>query len=636
MDRLEKAWLTPASLALTLCVVLAGALPAFGQERARRVLLLYPYDNAVPATNLAGEAARKRLLERGKKQIEIFIDFLDLVRFPDETHGQRTARFLAEKYAQTPFDLVIALNTESLRFATRHRHLFAANVPIVFCCVTRAVVDAATRPNDITGIVSEYDLTRTVELARRLQPNARNLVYIGGASEIDRRWAETYSRQLRPYEELYNTTYLVGLVHEDLLRRVAQLSRDTIVLIGPTFTDGAGRQFVPLEATEEIARTASAPSYGNVDPSLGRGIVGGHMASFTADGSELADLALEILAGADPRAIAPRTTSSLQYRVDAQQLQRWGLSEKNLPEGTIVAFRQPTLWEQHRNVVIITIAVIVFQAGLITALLIQIFRRRRVEHAMQVAQSELARVTRLTTMGEMTASIAHEVNQPLAAIVANSDAGLRWLGNPTPNLDEAKAAFRRVTQEGHRAAEVIATVRAMFKKDAQARARIDVNKLVSDVLALVQGELQGNNISARISLADGVPLVHADRVQLQQVILNLTMNATEALAGISDRERVLRIRSELQGAAEILLSIEDNGPGIAPDSVDRVFEAFYTTKAHGMGMGLSICRSIVESHGGRLSASQGRPHGAVFQVALPIEARDEPLKRDEPCTGKSQ
>ena len=338
-------------------------------------------------------------LEQSKRQIAFYVDFLDLVRFPDDTHGDRTARYLAEKYAQTPLDLVIVLNTESLRFATRHRLLFAPNVPIVFCCVTRALMDVASRPPDVTGIVSEYDITKTVELAQRLQPGARNLVYVGGASEIDRRWTETYVRQLAPFEDKLKITYLVGLPHEALLQRVAQLPRDTIVVVGTIFADGAGRQFVPVEAGDDVAKASSAPVYSLADPFLGRGIVGGYMSTFESSGTEVADLALAILGGADPRTIEPRTSQAHRNRVDARQLERWGLSDKNLPGDTVVYFKTPTLWEEHRDAVIAITAVILLQAALISALLFQFFRRRRAEFSLRDSEERWRSVFETSTVG---------------------------------------------------------------------------------------------------------------------------------------------------------------------------------------------------------------------------------------------
>jgi two-component system, NtrC family, sensor kinase len=233
-------------------------------------------------------------------------------------------------------------------------------------------------------------------------------------------------------------------------------------------------------------------------------------------------------------------------------------------------------------------------------------------------QFELARVSRLTTMGAMTASIAHEINQPLAAIAANANAGLRWLSRQTPDLEEVHAALKRINTDAHRASEVIQGIRSIFKKAPQQGALIDINDVVLEVLALVHGELINYRVSAISNLLPSLPRVRADRVQLQQVILNLIMNAVEAMGTVADGARVLNVASQLDEPNAVLVTVQDTGPGIDPNRMDRIFDAFFSTKSSGMGMGLFICRSIVESHGGRLWATAAVPHGAMFHLVLPI------------------
>jgi len=221
------------------------------------------------------------------------------------------------------------------------------------------------------------------------------------------------------------------------------------------------------------------------------------------------------------------------------------------------------------------------------------------------------------TIGAMTASIAHEINQPLAAIVTNSNAGLRWLANASPDLDEARAALKRIAKDGHRASEVIGSIRAMFKKEAQHKGLYDVNDIVQEVLGLVQGEIKKQKVTVRTELANDLPPVLADRVQVQQVVLNLMNNAIDAMSPITDRAHVLRVRSAIHNGNGVSLSVEDSGVGIDPKNAERIFDAFFTTKANGTGLGLAICRSIIEAHGGRLSAAPAQPHGSVFEVVLP-------------------
>ena len=239
-------------------------------------------------------------------------------------------------------------------------------------------------------------------------------------------------------------------------------------------------------------------------------------------------------------------------------------------------------------------------------------------------QAELERAARFTAMGELAASIAHEINQPLAAIVNNASAGLRWLNNRPPNLDEVRIVLGRLVNDGGRCSEIITGIRAMLKKGSQSRTKIDLNELIGGVKNLMQSQLETRGVLIQTQLADDLPRVMADRVQLQQVFLNLFVNAAEAMACISDRERVVNVRSERYEGEGALIAVQDSGIGIDTAHAGRIFDAFFTTKSEGMGMGLSICQSIVQSHGGRMMVSPGDPHGSVFCVILPANGAGGP------------
>jgi signal transduction histidine kinase len=260
------------------------------------------------------------------------------------------------------------------------------------------------------------------------------------------------------------------------------------------------------------------------------------------------------------------------------------------------------------------------------AMLAELARAREREAADQSravsVQSELARVSRLTTMGEMAATIAHEINQPLAAIVANGNAGLRWLKNRTPDLEEVEQTLKRIVKDGHRAGETIRTIRATLRKTGQLKTLLDVNELIRGVIAVANNELAKHRVQIQTALAPGLPEVLADRIQLQQVVWNLIVNAAESMDTVTDRARLLQVKSEMHEAG-VVLTVEDSGVGIDPRHHNRIFEAFFTTKSHAIGMGLSICRSIVEAHGGMLSMSPGHPHGSIFKVVLPVAAVTE-------------
>jgi two-component system, LuxR family, sensor kinase FixL len=248
-----------------------------------------------------------------------------------------------------------------------------------------------------------------------------------------------------------------------------------------------------------------------------------------------------------------------------------------------------------------------------------ITERKRTQEFLQQAQSDLARVNRVMVVGEMAASIAHEVNQPLTGIVAHAGTGLRWLAASPPDLEEARHALEFILRDGHRAAGIIARIRALVEKVPPRRERLDINTAILEVIALSNPELQRNQVELKSQLASGLPPVPADRVQLQQVILNLIVNASEAMSEEDNLPRKLLVASGVTDANEVFVEVRDSGPGFGAADQRRIFDSFYTTKSEGMGMGLSISRSIVEAHGGRLWATPNQPHGAVFRFTLPVE-----------------
>jgi PAS domain S-box-containing protein len=250
--------------------------------------------------------------------------------------------------------------------------------------------------------------------------------------------------------------------------------------------------------------------------------------------------------------------------------------------------------------------------------LMDVTAAKRAEEDLHKAQADLAHVTRVTTLGELTATIAHEVNQPLGALVTNAEACLLWLGHETPNLDEARRNVEMIIMDGRRAGDVIRRVRALSKKTDPQMIPLDINDVVSEVVALVQREVLRQRVTLRRELAPALPAILADRVQLQQVLINLVINGIEAMQAVTDRPRELVIRSHQDDAGQILVSVKDCGVGISAENADRLFNAFFTTKSGGMGMGLSICRSIIEAHAGQLSASGNAGPGATFQFALPV------------------
>jgi C4-dicarboxylate-specific signal transduction histidine kinase len=250
----------------------------------------------------------------------------------------------------------------------------------------------------------------------------------------------------------------------------------------------------------------------------------------------------------------------------------------------------------------------------------EIRERQRAEEALQKAQAELAHVARVMTLGELTASISHEVNQPISAVVTNAQVCLRLLALETPRPDDVRTTVERIVRDGRRASEVIQRIRALAKRTEPQMLSLDINDVIREAILLVQREVLSHGVSLRTELASALPQVLGDRIQLQQVVINLLMNGVEAMAPITDRPRDMLIRSQQQEAGQVLVAVQDSGIGIDSETAERLFSAFFTTKPSGMGMGLSISRSIIRAHGGRLWVSPNPDHGAAFQFTVPTNA----------------
>src|SRR5215471_11266767 len=253
-------------------------------------------------------------------------------------------------------------------------------------------------------------------------------------------------------------------------------------------------------------------------------------------------------------------------------------------------------------------------------LFIGFLRDNTESNALRLARAEMGRVTRRMAMGEMAASIAHEIKQPLAAIAANGNAGLRWLTKATPDIESAHGVLKRIVRDTQHASKIIDSIRSMFKNEGQAKTLQDVNELIREALTLVRTEVENQRVSICAELSTELPQVPANQVQLRQVMVNLITNAVDAMSTVTNRARVLRIKTEGHKLDGVLITVEDSGMGIEPQNLDRIFDTFFTTKSQGMGMGLSICRSIVESHDGHLSVAAAQPHGSIFHISLPTGA----------------
>ncbi len=582
-------------------------------DRPPRILILYPYDERLPATSIGGEVARKRLMEGTEGKIDLFSEFLDLARFPDENHIANMARYLAGKYAQSRPDVVIALGPESIRFIVKYKDAIAPEARVVYTGISSSEAARMDLPDEMLGAVFEFDITKTVEMARRLQPEARRMVVVAGSAAFDREWLQFAKEDIEKLEPPIETTYLTDLTIDDFTKRVSEVSRDTIVLILTVFRDSADQNFYPDISTQRIAKAASAPSYGPYSTNIGLGVVGTSTFTFEAMGAGVADLALAVIADkpvAD--SIVPQA-----YLADARELKRWGLSLDRLPPETTLSFDDKSLWEEHRVAILTTFAIVLAQALIISALLLERRRRTTAELAARSRLLEVVHLNQSATAGALSASIAHELNQPLGAIRNNTRAAELVLKSPNPDLALMEQILADIRDDDQRASDIIAGLRGMLKKRSEIEwQELDVNEVVENARHILQGEADRRRVEIDFRRSQRELPVRADKLHLQQVILNIMTNAMDAMLGMTERK--LMLATGVVDPGQVAVSIADTGTGIPSEKLTRIFETFYTTKTAGTGLGLSIARTVVESYGGKIWAENRPEGGAIVRFVLPM------------------
>jgi signal transduction histidine kinase len=421
--------------------------------------------------------------------------------------------------------------------------------------------------------------------------------------------------QLAPLSGDLEVEYWTGLPLDEVVERVRHLPADTIVLPATFRADPSGRVLVPNEATKRIIDASAAPTYSVYDYQLGRGLVGAYTASFAEEGRVVADLAADVIEGNDLGPEPVVRTVPNAYRVDARELERWGFSRENLPPDTIVMFEEPSLWAEHRDLVLAALAIIALQSALVVALLVQRRRRRLAEAETALQRREVAHLMRVSVLGELSGAIAHEINQPLTAILSNAHAALDMVPDKAAEFAELRETIADIIEEDNRAAEVINRLRNLMRKGTRMVEPIDVNGLVEATAALLRSELIARRIDLRTDLAAGAPIVRGDPVQIQQVLLNLIMNAMDAMAAIPAGQRTLTVSTSVAADGGAAVTVSDKGIGLQEGN--SPFDPFYTTKEHGLGLGLTICMTIVEAHGGTLTLANADGGGATARFFLP-------------------
>jgi signal transduction histidine kinase len=624
LKRLVFMWVG-AAVILVVSVGETAAQPNPGETAAqpKQILFLHSYGpNFQQATAWSAEI-RNELNRQSPWPLDVQEHSLVTARSGDEAAEAKFVEYLKALYAQRPPDLVVAIFAPAARFVQRHRADLFPTTPMLLAVVEVRRVEQSMLSEQDAAVGVRFDEAALVQNILRLLPETKAIAMIIGNSPNERFWAAEQQRILgRLLENKVALIFYNERPFKEILKEVASLPPHSAIFFLVLAVDGAGAVYGDKEPLKRISEVANAPIFSFDDTYLTSGIVGGPMFSAAEGARPTAAVAIRMLGGEKGSDIKVPPIEFSAPKYDWRQLQRWNISESRLPPGSEILFREPTAWQRYSWQIALTTAVILAQAGLISALLNARRRRRLAEVQSRQRMAELARVIRFSTAGELTGSIAHEINQPLGSILTNAETADAILKSQSPEIAalpvivELKDIVKDILHDDQRAGEVIRRMSSLLKKAPFELKNLDLNDVAREAIEF----LSTLAVARKVELVSGItpdalPIL-GDRIQLQQVILNLVVNGIDAMKDTPSENRVISIRtSRVKNFAE--LSVSDCGPGIPEDKIKEVFEPFFTSKAEGMGMGLSIARTIMEAHNGRIWA-ENEPGGATFRVKLPL------------------
>jgi signal transduction histidine kinase len=616
-------WLINVWIAAVILLISIGdcvAQPSSGENAVepKQILFVHSYgQNFQPWATWSSEI-RKELNGQSPWPLDIQEHALVTALGGDDVADAKFVEYLTALYAQRGLDLIVALGAPAARFVQQHRAGLFPTTPMLLAAVSvRRIEQTMLSENDVV-VGTDVNHVALVDNILRLLPETKAIAMIIGNSPPERFWVGAVQSELKPLiENKVELLFYNERRFDEILEKVANLPPRSAIFFQQLMVDGAGAVYGDKEPLRRIADVANAPIFTFDESFFYPGVVGGPMTSPTEGARATAAVAVRLLGGEKGAGIKSPPIEFSAPKYDWRQLQRWNISESRLPSESEVLFREPTVWARYSWQIALIAATVLLQAGLIAILLRERHRRQLAEVQSRQRMVELAHVNRLSTAGELSALIAHEINQPLGAILSNAETAEIMLKSSTPDMAELGEIVSDILRDDQRASDVIRRMRTLLKRAPFELKRLNLSDLAGETVEFLSTLARGRKVELLSEIAPEALSVLGDRVQLQQVMVNLVMNGIDAMKETPNENRVVSIRtSRVEEFAE--LSVSDRGPGIPEHRLKEVFEPFFTTKVEGMGMGLSIARTIVEAHHGLIFAQNQDSGGASFRIRLPL------------------
>src|SRR5215831_9927300 len=561
---------------IVFCLVCFACQAVFAAE-PKRVLIIDSFGRDFAPWNEYAKRFRADLDREWSEPIDLYETSLAIPRFShegkeSEFKESQFTDYLHSLFVDRRLDLIVTIGGPAAEFAQRNRERLFPTTPLLLGILEQRRVPPTSLTANDTILAASVDQIAVVENILRVRPNTTHVAVVIGNSPVEKYWLGQLQENFQSFRDRVSFTWFNELSFDDMMKRVETLPPRSAVYFFLLAIDAAGIPHEEQKALTRLNAVSNSPIFSFSDSFFGHGIVGGPLISVEDYSQQMANIAVLLLRGEAPSNIRMPPVGLSTPKFDWREMQRWGIPESRLPSGSEILFRDPTAWEQYRLQIIAVCAALLAQAALVGWLFYEIGRRQRAEVQSRSAMAELSYMDRRASAEQRSATLAHEISQPLAGIATRASAALRWLRMEKPDIEKAQTALESIVAASHRASDVLASVRAMFKKEPSESVPTDINQIILTVLSIVRVELQQQGVDVQTQFNEHLPTVLGDKVQLQQVVLNLVMNAVEAMQSV--QTRALKVQTDQTNAGKVRVSVEDTGTGIDPSNIDRVFRPY--------------------------------------------------------------